>query len=116
MRGPFGPSHSRGQDVLAPRVDASRFFRRHRLVVRETNAIGLVYLLYDVSSPGAGTERSHTAGCRYTVLISCMHPCWQTGHTAPGSTADTAGVLRSTASARAWGCAACPRRMRHCPS
>src|SRR5947208_3624764 len=51
----------------------------------------LVCLLYEVSSRGAGTARSHTAGCRYNVWTSCMRPCWQTGHTAPGSPADIAG-------------------------
>src|SRR5215831_3637517 len=104
MRGPPGPPHSLGQDALAPRVDAPRPSRRHRPVVRETNAIGLGYLLYDVSSPGAGTERSHTAGCRYMVVISCIRPCWQTGHTLPGSAAETSGAWRSTAAAGAQGC------------
>src|SRR5262249_32677471 len=85
LRWPPGPPHSLGQDACVPLVDAPRHSRRHRPVVRETNESCLVSLLYDVSSPGAGTERSHTAGCRYTVLISCMRPWWQTGHTAPGS-------------------------------
>ena len=77
-----------------------------------------VALLYDVSSPGAGTERSHTLGCRYTVWINCMRPCWQTGHTVPGSPAASSGGVRSksTALPRAWGGAACPKRVRHCAS
>ena len=34
-----------------------------------------VRLLYEVSSPGAGTDRSHAAGCRYSVCTSCIRPC-----------------------------------------
>jgi hypothetical protein len=30
--------------------------------------------LYEVSSPGAGTDRSHTAGWRYNVCTSCICP------------------------------------------
>src|SRR5262245_51359004 len=44
-----------------------------------------------------GTARSHTADCRYRVCPSCMRPCWQTGHTAPGSVAATADWLAGQA-------------------
>src|SRR5262245_32381296 len=40
---------------------------------------------YEVSHTGTSTERSHTAAWRYTVWTSCMRPCWQIGHTDPGS-------------------------------
>ncbi len=87
-----------------------------RPAVRDTSGSASSCLLSEVSSPGAGTDRSHAPGCRYNVLTSCMRPCWQTGHMAPGSPADTAGILRSTATSRAWGWVPCPKRVRHCAS
>ena len=105
-----------GEGALETVLGAPRPSRLPRPAVRDTSRVCLVSLLYEVSSPGAGTDRSHAPGCRYNVLTSCMRPCWQTGHTAPGSPADTSGVLRSTATSRGWGCVACPRRVRHCAS
>src|SRR5215472_7781879 len=36
---------------------------------------GVASFLYEVSRPGAGTDRSHTAGWRYNVCTSCICPC-----------------------------------------
>src|SRR5262249_50634367 len=88
-------------------VDAPRPSRRYRPAVRDTRWVWRC-LLYEVSSPGTGTARSHTAGCRYRVCTSCMRPCWQTGHTTPGSPTKTSGLLGSVASSRAWARGAWP--------
>src|SRR5262245_54818472 len=101
MAQPRSASAWRGTGALQAGVDAPHPSRLHRPAVRDTPWVCLVYLPYEVSSPGTGTARSHTAGCRYTVVISCMRPCWQTGHTAPGSTAAPSGGLRATATS--WG-------------
>src|SRR5215813_4327204 len=89
-----------GGGALETVVGAPCPSRLFRPAVWDTRGVCLVSLLYEVSSPGAGTERSHAPGWRYKVWTSCMRPCWQTGHTAPGSPTSTSGVLRSTAIAR----------------
>jgi len=75
---------------------------------------GLVWLLYEVSHPGIGLDRSHTPCCRYSVWTSCIRPCWQTGHWAPGSPDGTAGASRSTVASWAKGRLTCPSSVRHC--
>jgi hypothetical protein len=92
-------------------VDAPRPSRRYRPAVRDICWVWRC--LYEVSRPGTGTARSHTAGCRYRVCTSCMRPCWQTGHTTPGSPTTTSGLLGSVASSRAWARGAWPKRLRH---
>ena len=66
--------HGLGQDVVATVVDAPRPSRLHRPAVRDTNWVCVASLLYEVSSPGAGTDRSHTAGCRYSGLYQLHAP------------------------------------------
>src|SRR2546425_8277200 len=96
MAQPLCSSPLLGTGALQAGMDAPRPSRLHGPAVRDTHWVCLVCLRYEVSSPGTGTERSHTAGCRYTVVISCMRPCWQIGHTAPGSTAAPSGGLRGS--------------------
>src|SRR5438445_122133 len=100
MAQPLCSSPMLGQGALQAGMDAPCPSRLHGPAVRDTIWAYFACLLYEVSSPGTGTERSHAAGCRYTVCTRCMCPCWHTGHTDPGSPADTGGVLSSVASSR----------------
>ena len=97
------PPKSLGQDALSTILGAPYRSRLHRPAVWDMRWVYLARLLYEVSNLGMGTDRSHAVGCRYRVCTRCMRPCWQTGHTDPGSPADTSGVLMSVASSRVGG-------------
>src|SRR6266851_3879000 len=48
---------------------------QYRPTGKDTLAVCLALLLYEVSRRGIGTARSHAAGCRYKVCTSCIRPC-----------------------------------------
>jgi len=116
MRRPLVPPKSLGQDALSTILGAPCRSRLHRSAVWDMRWVYLARLLSEVSNLGLGTDRSHAVGGRYRVCTRCLRPCWQTGHTDPGSPADTSGVLRSVASSRGGGRVVCPKRGRHCAS
>jgi len=102
-----------GIGTLQVAVDVPRPSKWYRPSGKDTLLICLVALLYEIPSRGMGTERSHTARCRYKVSPSRRRPCWHIGHTAPGSLPATSGVLRSITSARGQDWPACPKRVWH---
>jgi hypothetical protein len=102
-----------GIGTLQVAVDVPRPNKWYRPSDKDTLLICLAALLYEMPSRGMGTERSHTASCRYKVSPSRRRPCWHTGHTAPGSLPATSGVLRSITSARGQDWLACPKRVWH---
>ena len=53
-----------GEGVLETVLGAPRPSRLPRPAVRDTSRDCRVSLLYEVSRPGAGTDRSHAPGCR----------------------------------------------------
>ena len=83
-----------GIGTLQVAVDVPRPNKWYRPSGKDTLLICLAALLYEMPSRGMGTERSHTASCRYKVSPSRRRPCWHTGHTAPGSLPATSGVLK----------------------
>ena len=67
--------HILGNGALQTVVDAPRRSRLYRPAVWNTSCVCLACLLYEVSNPGMGADRSHAACCRYSVCISCIRPC-----------------------------------------
>ena len=75
MDEPLCSSPMLGTGAWQVAVDAPHPSRRYRPVCKDTCLICLASLLYEVSSRGTDTDRSHAAGCRYSVWTNGICPC-----------------------------------------